>query len=269
MSRAPVAAFVALVIATVSAFFVTQHLKVTTPLIQGHPAPVPDTINPVYGGVCRRRNGKGVPVPTSFRRMWVSFYLQNRSDDVDVWIVNRDGDEVRQIANNVFMRAQPPQRRWFSWDGRLANGSVAPAGVYHIKVFLIHQGRYLLISNSTAAWPVTVETTRPQVRVTGVTPASIVSGSRVPVTIRYSGSGTLRPRILIERIRNGHAQLVKSYAATTRAGQSTWDGTLPGGRAAPPGTYLVSVLLTDKACTTARSPSSPAAAPRAVVTVTS
>lgn len=267
MSRAPVAAFVALVIATVGAFFVTQHLKVTTPLIQGHPAPVPDTINPVYGGVCLRRNGKGVPVLTSYRRMKVSFYLQNRSDDVDVWIVNSAGDEIRQIASNVFMRAQPPQRRGFSWDGRLANGSVAPAGVYHIKVFLIHQGRYLLISNSTAAWPVTVETTRPQVRVTSVTPASITAGSPTSVTIRYSGTGSLRPRILIERIRHGHAQLVKSYAATTRAGQSTWNGTLAGGRPAPPGTYLVAVRLTDRACTTGISPVSAASAPRAVVTV--
>ena len=54
------AAFVALVIATVAAFFVTQHLKVSTPLIQYRPAPVPNTINPVYGASCPRRNGRGV-----------------------------------------------------------------------------------------------------------------------------------------------------------------------------------------------------------------
>ena len=53
------AAFVALVIATVAAFFVTQHLKVTTPLIQGRPAPVPNTINPVYGGVCASAHRQG------------------------------------------------------------------------------------------------------------------------------------------------------------------------------------------------------------------
>ena len=44
MSRWPVATFVALAIATVGAFFVTQHLKVTTPLIAGFPAPVPSAI---------------------------------------------------------------------------------------------------------------------------------------------------------------------------------------------------------------------------------
>ena len=35
------AAFAALVVATVAAFFVTQHLKVTTPLIAGAPSPLP------------------------------------------------------------------------------------------------------------------------------------------------------------------------------------------------------------------------------------
>ncbi len=132
---------------------------------------------------------------------------------------------------------------------------------------LIHQGRSLLISNGTAALPVTVQTTRPQVRVTSVSPASVVSGAATPVTIRYTGAGAVRPRILIDRIRGGHAQQVKSYAATSRAGSSSWDGTVAGGKPAPPGTYVVALLLTDRSCTTARSPTSPAAAPGAVVTV--
>ncbi|MGZ4312457.1 MAG: hypothetical protein ACXVR1_10170 [Solirubrobacteraceae bacterium] len=263
----PVAAFVALVIATVGAFFVTQHLKVTTPLIQGKPAPVPSTINPVYGGVCLRRNGKGVLVPVSFRRMKVSFYLQNRSDLVDVFIVH-EGVNIRQIGNDVSMRAHPPQRHEFTWDGRLADGSVAPASVYDVKVVLVHEGRSLVISNSTAPLPVTVETARPNVRVTSVGPSSVTSGSATPVTIRYTGTGALRPRILIYRIRPGRApQQVKSYSATSRAGASTWDGTTANGKPAPPGTYVAGVLFTDRACVTARSPASPAAAPQAVITV--
>jgi flagellar hook assembly protein FlgD len=262
-----VAAFVALVIATVGAFFVTQHLKVSTPLIQYRPAPVPDTINPVYGSVCPRRNGKGMVVLTNYRRMKISFYLQNRSDNVTVQIVNHDRDPVRTIGNNVFMRANPPKRHVFTWNGRLANGSVAPAGMYYVKVSLLHQGRSLIISNSTAALPVTVETTRPQPRVTGVTPATFTSGSATPVTIHYTGTGTLRPRILIFRVNGANLRQVKNYAATTKAGSSTWDGTLAGGKPAPSGTYLVAVRLTDKACTTGTSPVSATAAPRAVVTV--
>lgn len=269
MSRAPVAAFVALVIATVAAFFVTQHLKVTTPLIQGRPAPVPNTINPVYGGVCARRTAKGALRLVSYRRMGISFYLQNRSDNVTVQIVDRDGTPVRTIANNVYMRAEHPQRHYFTWNGRLADGSVAPAGVYYIKVSLLHQARTLVISNSTAALPVTVQTTRPQVRVTSVTPAAIATGSGTPVTIRYTGTGAARPRILIFRVTGGRPRQVKNYAATSRAGASTWDGSLRGGKPAPPGTYVVGVLFTDKACTTSLSPVSPTLAPRAVVTVRS
>lgn len=267
MSRAPVAAFVALVIATVGAFFVTQHLKVSTPLIQYRPAPVPNTINPVYGSFCPRRNGRGQIVLTDYRRMHISFYLQNRSDNVTVQIVNHNGDPVRTIANNVFMRANPPKRHRFTWNGRLANGSVAPAGVYYIKVSLRQQGRSLIISNSTAALPVTVETTRPKPRVTSVIPATFTSGSASAVTIHYTGTGRLRPRILIFHVTGDAAHVVKNYAATTRAGTSRWDGTLRGGRPAPPGTYVIAVRVVDEACTTGMSPSSPAAAPTAVVTV--
>ncbi|HEX3977188.1 MAG TPA: FlgD immunoglobulin-like domain containing protein [Solirubrobacteraceae bacterium] len=261
------AAFVALVIATVAAFFVTQHLKVSTPLIQGTPAPVPNTINPVYAGVCSLHGAKGVVTPWNYKLMKISFYLQNRSDNVTVQIVDRDDTPVRTIGNAVFMRANPPKRHEFIWNGRQADGSIAPAGIYYVKVSLLHQGRSLIISNSTAARPVTVETTRPRVRVTGVTPATISAGSRTPVTIRYTGTGAIRPRILIFRIAGGRPRQVKSYAATTRAGSSTWDGTLAGGKPAPPGTYVVALRFTDKACTMSRSPASPAAAPRAVVTV--
>ena len=40
MSRLPTGAFAVLVAATIAAFFITQHLKVTTPLIQGFPRPI-------------------------------------------------------------------------------------------------------------------------------------------------------------------------------------------------------------------------------------
>jgi flagellar hook assembly protein FlgD len=249
----------------VAAFFVTQHLKVTTPLIQGRPAPAPRYINPVYGRVCNVRNGKGVLKPVSFKTMQISFYLQNRSDNVSVYIVH-DGIDVRQIANAVYMPARPPTRHYFHWNGRLTDGSLAPAGVYYIRVSLIHQARSVTISNSTAPLGVTVETTRPQVRVTSVTPSAISSAGR-PVTIHYTGTGTLRPRILINRVSGGHLRQVKNFAATTRTGVSTWDGTLAGGRPAPPGRYVVGVRLVDRACTTGTSPVTPAAAPQAVVSV--
>jgi hypothetical protein len=139
--------------------------------------------------------------------------------------------------------------------------------MYYIKVSLFHEARSLIISSATAALPVTVETTRPSVRVTRVTPASVTSGASARATIHYTGTGTLRPRILIYRVTGGRSQLVKSFAATTKTGTSTWDGTVAGGQPAPPGTYVAGVLFTDNACTTAVSPTSPSAAPAAVITV--
>src|SRR5450755_1874988 len=75
------------------------------------------------------------------------------------------------------------------------------------------------------------------------------------VTIHFTGNDGRRPRVLIYRTDlPGGARLVKSYAATSVAGSTTWDGTVGGGAPAPQGTYLVGLLLTDRACTTARFP---------------
>ncbi len=82
MRRLPVAAFVALAVATVAAFFVTQHLKVTTPLLDGLPGPDPAAINPVNGrsaGPSARRHVKPVDIATIGLVL-----LLNRADDVDV-----------------------------------------------------------------------------------------------------------------------------------------------------------------------------------------
>ncbi len=267
MSRWPVGAFVALVVATVGAFFVIQHLKVSTPLVAGRPAPVPGTINPVSGGICLIRNGKGVLAPVSFRRSKVSFYLINRADDVDVYIVNRDGAIVRTLpGSGRYLKTY--KRREFVWNGREDNGQVAPDGLYDIRVSLVHQGRTLLISNysSGVVEPITIDTQRPRPVVTSVSPATISSSASAPVTIRYAGNDGLRPRILIYRLGRAGARQVKSYSATSRSGTSTWDGTI-GGRAAAPGAYLIALRLTNKACTTSSSPVSAAAAPHAVVTV--
>jgi hypothetical protein len=266
VTRWPVAAFVALVIVTVGAFFVTQHLKVTTPLLAGQPAPVPSTIDPVHGRTCLRRNGKGVLVPVSFKQMQVSFYLQNRNDDVDVYIVDGADNVVRQIGSNVPMRARPhPVRHTFRWDGRLADGSVAPDGSYDIRVTLVHQVRSVPIANASGPEPVTVQTTIPRVTVTGISPASISAQSAT--TIRYSGTAGQRPQIRIYRLGAPAPRLVKTYLASTRQGRSVWDGTIAGPRPAPAGRYLVSVGYTNKTCTRVQSPVSAAAAPQAVVTV--
>lgn len=263
--RWPLGAFVALAAVTVGAFFFVQHLKVATPLINGFPAPFPRTIDPVAGGVCTVRTHAGRR-PVSFRRMSLSFYLQNRADDVDAYVVDGAGDRVRQIGFGVHMGVG--RRHSFWWDGRLSDGAVAPDGAYEIEVELIHQARVFVISNQStgAAALVRVDTAVPHPVVT-VSPATVAAGQ--PVAIRFTGAGAggLGRRILVYRVRPGRApRLVASYGAGRRRGASVWDATIRG-RPAPRGTYLIAVRATNASCTTGTSPVTVAAAPRALVTV--
>jgi hypothetical protein len=251
--RLPVAAFVALVIATVGAFFVTQHLKVTTPLIAGSPSPRPAAFNPVDGRICLLRNHSGVRVPVNYKRMQISFYLQHRADDVDVYIVNQDGQIVDTLASGRHMAIN--RRSLFTWTGRTSTGKIAPDGVYNIRVSLIHQGRSLLIPSRSADATVTVETKASPLRVTGVSPALIPAPGVSGATVRFTGAGKRRPRVLIYRTDlPGGPVLVKSFNATSRRGRTLWDGTLSGGAPAPQGTYLMGLRLTDQACNSARFP---------------
>jgi hypothetical protein len=262
-----VAAFVALVVATIGAFFVTQHLKVSTPLLTGDPAPVPSYINPISGGTtCRLRNPEGRLVLVSFRRMRVSFYLLHRPDDVDVYIVDQYGNVVRTLPGSG--RYLPlKKRRAFVWNGRSDDGRVVPDGVYTIRVSLVEQGRTVTLSdpNTGRAEPVIVQTHAPDLRVDSVSPHALSDPGHSTVTIHYSGNQGLRPRVVI--VRADTTKPLKNYAATTSAGTSVWNGTLAGGRRAPAGNYLVVLRLTDRTCDQVNSPLTAAAAPQAVVAV--
>jgi hypothetical protein len=274
VSRLPVAAFAALAIATAGAFFVVQHLKVTTPLINGFPAPYPSAINPVDGKICLRRNAKGKLAAINFRRMGISFYLQGHADNVNVYILDSELDPIRELpGSGVHMGLK--KRHLFIWNGREDDGSIAPDGNYYIRVVLVHQAREVEISNPDTgdADPVAVITRPPRPLVTSVSPSTVVYGSGSAVTIRYSGNEGQRPQIRLYRVTaGGSSRLVKSFAATSVAGHSEWNGEI-GGRPAPPGTYLVGLAVIDRACNTGTFPATlpplPGSAPHAEITVTS
>jgi hypothetical protein len=274
VKRLPVAAFAALAIATAAAFFFIQHLKVSTPLIAGAPSPHPATINPISGGICPYPGPHGKPIPTSFREMKISFYLLNRNDHVDVFIIKPDGVLVDTIATDVPMVAKPhPKRHQFIWNGRLTDGQVAPDGNYEVKVTLLQQGRsYVIADASTGAeLPVTVQTTPPSIRVTSVRgpggelPAVIPTAGGTAATIHYTGTGKLRPQIQIYRsTASGRLHLVKTYSATTSSGTSVWNGTLRHQQPAPRGTYVIGLKLTDATCNQIRWPATLHPAPGSV-----
>ncbi len=272
MNRLPVVAFATLVVATIAAFVITQHLKVSNPLINGSPRPDPAAINPIGGRVCRDTAGKLV----SFKRTRVSFFLQSRSDTVIVEIVDSNAQDVATIASGRYMRAG--QRVEFSWNGREgahSNGPVAPEGTYYFHVALQHAGRAFTLQQ-----PITILTTAPHPAVTRVSVLTPAAAPRLGAPSRAatasgsasaSGSGTgsapavIAPPAQAVAIRYrpgnyrnayihiyrtdlpGRPRLVASFRVFARRGKGTWNG-LIGGRPAPAGTYLVGIVVTDAAC---------------------
>lgn len=240
MSRLPNASFLALIVASVGAFFITQHLKVTTPLIAGPRVGPPIAFNPLDGKTCG-----GV----DYRRTSLSFYLQYRADNVAVYVVDQSGDSVATLATG---RRLPKGRRvTFTWNGREDNGTLAPDGIYHFRVGLIHQGRTVdLATQSGALLTVRVKTIAPRPVIDSVSPQLIPGPGRTGATIRYSGNETRGGTIVLYRTDlGGVAPVVKSFPTRWNGETAYWDGRIHG-RSAPAGTYLVGLEVTDAACNT-------------------
>lgn len=246
MSRLPVIAFATLVAATAAAFFITQHLKVTAPLVAGFPAPFPDVINPVSGRTCTVTAPDRKRVRVSYRRTKVSFYLQHRADDVDVWVTGADGVKVRGLATDRHMGIK--HRVAFVWNGREDDGRFAPDGSYYFWVALVHQGRTVEISNASGPEPVKIKTNPPVPVVTSVTPQLVSPDPNAKVAIHYAG--TENRAITIELYRTdppGKPRLVKQFTTPFNTHSAIWDGLIDH-RPAPAGTYLVGISMTDAAC---------------------
>jgi hypothetical protein len=152
------AVFAALIVATIGAFFISQHLKVTTPFISGVSGPTPPSINPANGPTACRDPESGRKV--SERSTTVSFYVVHHADDVNVYVVDQSGVTVRTIASGVPMhrsRAPTPTAfravtKYFRWDGRNSAGRLVAPGSYFFRVHLVHQQRTIELQQ-----PVTVE----------------------------------------------------------------------------------------------------------------
>ncbi len=256
MRRLPLFVFGALIAATVAAFFVTQHLKVSTPLVAGFPRPSPAVINP-EGGTC---------LGVNHRRMFISFYLLHRTDDVDVFVVDQDGSIVATLATNRHMRrgVRTPDGEFY-WNGREDNGSVAPDGRYYIRIALLGQGRTVELTKT----PVTVKTLPPRPVVSDVSPSLMPDGT-TPVTIRYRGNERRPATVLLYRTDvPGRPRLVDSFGVVPTK-PATWNGLIDGSPA-PAGIYLVGLRVTDAACNVGRFPitipPAPGTTPHAGLTV--
>lgn len=256
MSRLPAVVFAMLAVASAGAFFVVQHLKSTTPLIAGFPAPAPAVFNPRAGVVCTVATKHG-PTRVDFSKMRISFYLLHRSDDVDVYMIDQAGQIVATLASGRHMvGGAHPKRVEFVWDGHEDNGRFAPDGTYFVRVDLIHQGRTYVISPTGGGppSPVKVETQLPRPLVTSVSPGRIPGTGATKVTIRYRGNeghyGTVR---IYRTDLPGRPRLVDSFTTPGPGTPAVWDGTIDH-RPAPAGVYLIGLDVTDAACNTGRFP---------------
>jgi hypothetical protein len=148
MRRLPAFAFGLLIVATIAAVFITQHLKVTTPLITG----------PTGGKATYAKTPHNI-VPTNPRCDSVTLYFQllHSADSFDLYIVDSAGKTVRTLARDVFAEIKRPLQ--YSWNGRLADGTVAPRGLYNFKLHLIHQNR--TIDPVIPGYPISVQSTCP------------------------------------------------------------------------------------------------------------
>jgi hypothetical protein len=220
-------AFGLLVLATLGAFVVTQKLKSSPPLV------VRPHIFSVFS-----------PSPDArVQRARISFWIVN-GDDVSVSIVDADGQIVRRLVDGRHLPAR--KRIVLFWNGRDEGGAVVPDGSYRVRVALIHQGRTIDL-----AQPIRVDTSAPRPLVTDVAPhagdgpAFLPQHGVVAVTVHISGTEGRRARVLIYRTDATPPRRVGQLAVAAGRRTVTWDGTL-GGVPAPPGTYLMGLLVADR-----------------------
>lgn len=222
--RAAAIVFAVFVLATGGAFFVTQRLKRSTPIVTRV------YFYPWVGPDCR--------CPKA--RVTVRFDLP-KAQSVTVSLVNRRGEIVKTFTDDQFL---PKGTHPFVWDGRDDSGNVVADGSYRLRVGLPEEGRSI-----TAPRVLHVDTRPPRPKIVAVTPPTLVPGSnsrRARARIRFVGPDNPAPDIGVWRTDGGKALQVDGFKGRRGRTTATWDGTV-NGQPAPEGSYAFSVTVQDKA----------------------
>ena len=237
MTRAVAGVFAVLVAATFAAFFVAQRLKNSPSLVQSYMA------SPYFSPNRDGRNDRAV----------VRFLLK-RSDRVTVTVVDRDGDPVRELLSRESGSYREVRVKW---DGRDDDGARAPDGRYRYRITLQRQGRSVIFPRS-----VDLDTTPPHPLVTSIGPerSPVPRPELLPVTgrgeatIRFHAPGR-RLEVSLFKLGPGRPRVVvPRLPVADGATSARWDGRLPDGRAASPGTYVVGIEVRDRAGNIGRVP---------------
>ena len=228
--------FGALVVATFGAFFVTQRLKTSTPVVER-----------VFFHQYVSPNGDG-------RKDRVRMRFDLPEDDrVTVEVVDERGESVRELAEDVPRGVDRAGLRWRGasgivvWDGRDDAGRTAPDGIYRLRVTLRGEGRAV-----TAPRELTLDTAPPRPAVVAVSPPTFVpgaAGGRGRVRIRYRGPQDPAPLFRVYRTDVGgrSPELVAAFRGPRFRETAEWDGSTSAGTPAPDGVYAFAVTVQDKA----------------------
>jgi hypothetical protein len=217
--RSPIlawAVFALLALATVAAFFVTQRLKDSDPIVKRIATPL--VISP---------NGDGRK--DSVR---ISFELP-KGDRTTVSIVTAGGDERRRLIDD---RSLARGRHTVDWNGRDDRGRVMRDGLYYVRVSLRRQARSV-----TGPRPITLETSPPRPRLQSV--QRLRDGK---VRLRFTGPASPKPLFTVYRTDDGPAREVTRFYGNRSQNTYTWDGFV-GLRPLPPGDYAFGVTVQNKA----------------------
>src|SRR3954464_4330150 len=209
------AAFAALVLATIAAFFITQQLKGEFPLVIRF-AVAPSAISP-----------NGDRFSDSSR---VGFHL-SRPAAGSFSIVDSEGNEVRRLVDGRRLAGDSHNR--YTWNGRDDEGRLVPDGEYTLRVVRRDEGRVI---NSIKK--VVVDTVPPSVRLTSAKPGVIspgLPGQKPLVEIRYRGPRNEAPEFRIFRTDDGPPRVVARFRGD-RDRTAIWHGTIRG-RPAAEGSY--------------------------------
>jgi hypothetical protein len=215
--------FVALALATVAAFFITQRLKSSEPVVSRIATPL--YLSP---------NGDGQKDDAR-----IGFDLP-KGDNVTVGIVTEAGDERRRLMDDKRLGHGHHE---VIWDGRDDSGGVVRDGFYYVRVTLRRQARA-----ATGPRPIHVDTTAPRPR--------LVSARVVPqgyVEIRYEGPSSPPPVFRVYRTDGPKPHKVDEFAGQRNSNIGKWTPFV-GLDPAPPGHYAFSVTVRNKALVAGSSP---------------
>jgi hypothetical protein len=223
--------FGVLLCAVVGAFVVAQRLKSQTPPVRALSQTSDRLFSPNGDG--RRDTAR------------ISFRLKLKSDNVTVDVIDDNGDLVRRLVNDKFMREGVAQT--VLWNGREDNGKLAPDGTYRPRIRLKDQGRTIVL-------PIDIRLDktppRPVVTVLGFGersgPAVVPPGGTTPITFRFSGPVIGTPKFQVYRTDGVKPRVVASFPGRPGSRLGRWEGRVAGKPAAP-GTYLVVARVADAA----------------------